>query len=149
MPTSAFVHKAALHIEKDFRCITSFSIYLAVMNLAMRHSYALVCHLPLLGILVSSPALSCGDVAGSFEGKVIKERVLCMSGGGCVQEISVETGRGALTLTNSERPWVEAGDDVEVLKLRGADFTVHSRRIRTGESQSYFYKLARYCEASQ
>jgi len=94
--------------------------------------------------LVSHVAASCEGNARSYTAKVLKEKVLCVSNGGCVQEITARYAERTLVITNGEKPWVEKGEMVEILKLEGVYFPNRT----AGSGQSYFYKLARYCEGS-
>lgn len=105
---------------------------------------SLLCAIPLLG----HASESCEGMVGSFLGEVAKEKVLCISNGGCVQEITVQGKNGIQIVTNSLKPWLKEGETVTILKLEGAYFPGFSYRGRSGGSQSYVYKLARYCEAS-
>jgi hypothetical protein len=104
---------------------------------------SLLCVIPLL----SHASESCEGIVGSLSGKVAKEKVLCISDGGCVQEITVQLQKRTQTVTNSLEPWVEEGEIVTILKLEGAYLPGFSYRGRAGGNQSYLYKLARYCEA--
>ena len=110
----------------------------------LRIILAVICVFPALGYA----SKSCDEVVSSISAKVSKEKVLCMSDGGCVQEITAALPKSNLTITNSIRPWVEEGDQVTILKLKGVYFPRPSYRGGKAGQQSYVYKLARYCGTS-
>ena len=95
-------------------------------------------------LVVSASVFSCEEHVTSFTAKVVREKVLCISSGVCVQEISAKFGESTMAITNSKKPWVEEGDMVTILKLKGLYLPSRPR----GRGQSYSYKLARFCEAS-
>jgi hypothetical protein len=90
----------------------------------------------------SESALSCDLYIKPINVKVLKEKVLCISNGGCIQEVTVELDQKKLVITTNKKPWVTTGEVVEIVKISGVYFPSRPR----GSGQSYFYKLYRYCE---